>query len=203
MANSANYFGLRPVKHINGSSWNGLTEKCYVGALEGNAMYIGDPVRINVTSGERHAGALYTTVELSAMTTGVPVYGVITSFDSSEDMNDKYVKRPASTEVYVNVCVDPTVIYQIRDDGTGTPSLDWPFLNSVGVDAGGSAITGLSGFGLSGTDVAVDLNDPLLIIRLANLPDNTLADYAIWEVLLNTHQLRDEGVGAGSVTGVA
>lgn len=201
MANDTNFWGLRPVKHINGSSWNGLTEKCYVGATYGTALYIGDPVMINNASADSDATALYTSVELATLTYGNPIYGVITSFDEDDDVSHKKVYNPASTERYMNVCVDPTVIYHIRDDGTGTPGRTWPFLNAQMVAGTPSTITGLSGIGLDANAPAITQTWPLTIIRLANLPNNELADNAIWEVLINTHQLLNGGV-AGNVLGV-
>jgi hypothetical protein len=205
MGNTANYFGLRPVKHINGSSWNGLTEKCWVGSDYGVALYIGDPVMINNDASACDAAALYTGVELSipVTPTAAPIYGVVTSIDSSADISDKYVKKPASVDSFLNVCVDPTVIYHIRDNGGGTPSNAWPFLNAWLIAAtAGSDLTGLSGVALNGTQApAITQTLPVTIIRLANLPDNEMADYAIWEVLINTHQLLNGGV-AGNVLGV-
>ena len=203
MSNSANYFGLRPVRHINGSAWNGLTEKCYVSAEYAPLLYVGDPVTLSAAAVDQDATALHTTVCLATAAATNEVYGVITSIDSSEDMNDQYVKKPASTEAYINVCVDPTVVYHIRDDGLGTPDATWPAQNTdlILPDAG-SAITGLSGWAMSGADVAATQNLQLHIMRMANLPDNTLEDYAIWEVLINTHQLLNGGI-IGNVLGIA
>jgi len=201
MANDTNFWGLRPVKHYSGSPWNGVTEKCYVGATYGTAMYIGDNVMINNLSADSDATALYTSVERAALTAASLQYGVIVSFDEIDGVDHKKVYNPASTERYINVCVDPTVIYHIRDDGSGTPGRTWPFLNATMVAGTSSTITGLSGIGLDATTPAVDQTAPLLIIRLANLPNNALGDYAIWEVMLNTHQLM--GGAAGQVLGVA
>ena len=203
MGNTANYFGLRPVKHINGSALNGLTEKCYVSSNYDTALYIGDPVTISAVALDSDATALHTSIGRALFTAAAPIYGVITSFDSSEDINVKYVKKPAATEAYMNVCVDPTVIYHVRDDGLGTPGATWPFLNTLLIlPVGGNDLTGISGIALSGNDVAATQNLQMTMIRLANLPDNTLADYAIWECLINTHQLLNGGV-VGNVAGIA
>ena len=59
MGNTANYFGLRPVKHINGSAWNGLTEKCYVGEEYAPLLYIGDPVTITAVAADSDTTALH------------------------------------------------------------------------------------------------------------------------------------------------
>ena len=42
----------------------------------------------------------------------------------------------------------------------------------------------------------------MTILRMANLPDNTLEDYAIWECMINTHQLLNGGT-VGNVLGIA
>ena len=201
MANEISYWGLRPVRHINGSSWNGLTEKCYVDVDYGVALYIGDPVVVVAAAFGQDTTALHTTINLAGLTDGYPIYGVITSFDSTIDMNDRWTKRPGGVEAYANVCTDPTVVYHIRDDGTSVPDATWPFLNAEMSAGTSSAITGLSGIGILGTSHDVDQTNPLLIIRRADLPNNALSINAIWEVMINTHQLLNGG--AGNAVGVA
>ena len=200
MANEISYWGLRPVRHINGSSWNGLTERCYIAAAYETALYVGDPVAV-VTGVD--ATAFHTSINLAGLTDGEVIYGVITSFESTIDMNDRWVKKPASVEAYANVCTDPTVVYHIRDDGTVDPPLyTWAFCNAEMSAGTSSAITGLSGIGILGTSVvANDQSLPLIIIRRADLPDNALSINAIWEVMINTCQLLNGG--AGNALGIA
>ena len=111
MANDTNYFGLRPVRHINGSAWNGLTEKCYINTDYAPLLYIGDPVAITTDSSASDATALYSSVQLAGLGTTEPVYGVITSFDLHEDTSDQKVYKPASTERYMNVFVMMEQLY--------------------------------------------------------------------------------------------
>ena len=201
MANDTNFWGLRPVKHISGAPWNGVTEKCYVGSDYATAMYIGDPVQISTDSSASHATAMYTSVILAGVATTSVIYGVITSFDDSEDYSTVY--RAGATERYINVCVDPTVIYYIRGNGAAAPTAATPFLNAIMVAGTSSTVTGLSGKGLdegTGSSPATTIGHQLTILRLANLPDNEMAAYAIYEVLINTHQLRAAAVG--TVTGI-
>ena len=217
MANDTNYWGLRPVKHLGGAPWNGVTEKCYVGSDDGTALYIGQPVQISTDSSASDATAKYTSVLACDVIDADIIYGVITSVDTCEDYSTIY--RAASTERYLNVVTDPTVIYHIRGCGGGTPTAAFPFLNACMIAGTASTLTGLSGTmldegtttitGLSGLNLdegtttapSVDPSNPLIILRAANLPDNELGDNCIWEVMINTHQLR---AGAtGNVTGVA
>jgi len=202
MANDTNYWGLRPVKHLGGAPWNGVTEKCYVGSDDGTALYIGQPVQISTDSSASDATAKYTSVLACDVVDADIIYGVITSVDTCEDYSTIY--RAASTERYLNVVTDPTVIYHIRGCGGGTPTAVFPFLNACMIAGTASTLTGLSGTMLdegTTTPPSVDLSNPLIILRAANLPDNELGDNCIWEVMINTHQLR---AGAtGNVTGVA
>ena len=200
MANATNYWGLRPVKHIGGAPWNGVTEKCYIGSDDTTAMYIGDPVQISTDSSASHPTAMLTSVIAAGVASASLIYGVITSVDDS--LNYSTVYRAGATERTLNVVTDPTVVYHIRGNGIDTPTAATPFLNAIMVAGTSSTVTGLSGKGLDEgtTDPATTITFPLTILRAANLPDNTLGDNTVWEVLINTHQLR---AGAtGNVTGV-
>jgi len=200
MANDTNYWGLRPVKHIGGAPWNGVTEKCYISVLYATAMYIGDTVMIDNELNDAEPTAMYSTIERSAIGSASVIYGVITSFDDHVSCSKLY--NPALTERYANVVTDPTVVYHIRGNGIDTPTRVTPFLNAIMVAGTSSTVTGLSGIGLDEgtTDPATTITYPLTILRAANLPDNELGDNTIWEVLINNHQLR---AGAtGNVTGV-
>ena len=198
MANDSNFWGLRPVKHLDGSPWNGVTEKCYISASYGTALYIGDPVKLGTTNGHEDPTGLYSHIEFAGLVYTSIIYGVIASFDDHVGCSKVY--NPAATVRYANVCVDPSVIYHIRDDAGGTVADTWVHMNADMVAGTSSTITGLSGVGLDSTTPATTITMLLHIMRLANLPDNELANNAIWEVMLNTHHLR--AGAAGQVTGV-
>jgi hypothetical protein len=185
MSNPNAPFGLRPVRHIDGSPWNGQTQRCYISALYAVALYIGDPVLFTPTLNEKDTTAKYPTVNVSAGTAGTIIRGVITSFEEkASDLTLQY--NPASTARWANVCVGHDVVYQVRDDGSGTPSKVFPGQNAICANAGGDAITGLSGYQLDATTPTTTQNYTLHIIGLADIEDNELDDYAIWEVVLNT-----------------
>ena len=95
MANEISYFGLRPVRHINGSAWNGATEKCWVGSDYTVALYVGQTVMISTDASESHAFARFTSIEAAAHTDGSPIYGVITSFDNMQDKSTSLLYKPA------------------------------------------------------------------------------------------------------------
>ena len=189
MANPTGAFGLRPVRHQNGSPWNGACVPCYCAAGYATALYIGDPVTASLVNADKDATGHYLSIVKSAGTTGTIIRGVICAFaPSPTNLELKY--RVASTERIAYVCMDQTVIYQIRGDGGGTPIDNWVGYNAVCIaNSAGSATTGLSGMMLDeGTTTVPNQVQayPLLITGMANTPDNELGDNAIWEVTLNT-----------------
>ena len=190
MANPTGAFGLRPIRHFDGSPWNGATVKCYISASYATALFIGDPVLITATAAEREASNLYPTIQASAGTDGTIVLGAIVSFDPlTTDLTKQY--NPASTERYANVCMDPSVVFEIRGDGGGTVTDIFLWSNAAMIaTAAGNTITGLSGFHLdegTTTDPRADQSLPLLIVGASKKPDEALlADNTLWEVMLNT-----------------
>lgn len=185
MANINAPFGLKPVRHINGSPYNGATIRCFISASYGTALYVGDPVLFDTALTDKDATAKCPTIIQSAGTNNTLVRGVIVSFEPLvTDLTKVY--NPTYTERYANVCMDSSVIFQIRDDGSGTPSKVFPGQNAEMANAGGSTVTGLSGFQLDASTPTTTQTFTLHILGLADLPDNELGDYAVWEVLLNT-----------------
>lgn len=190
MSNPTGAFGLRPVRHMNGAPWNGATVPCYVSASYGTALFVGDPVLQSPTAAEKMASGLYLTINKSAGTDGTIIMGVIVSFEPlASDLTKVY--NPASTERIANVCMDPTVVYEVRGDGGGTPTAVFVGSNaSLIATTSGSTVTGLSGMQLdegTTTDPRADQSNPLLIVGASSRPNETpLDDYTLWEVVLNT-----------------
>jgi len=181
-------FGLRPVRKMDGTPWNGQTIRCYIASTYATALFIGDPVVFTTTTADRDTTAKHPSIKIATAGAGNIVRGVITSFEPNPtNLSRQY--SPASTEGWANVCIaTPDIVFQIRDDGGGTPDKNWPTANAVlGAGSGGSTITGLSSWIISAaTTPANTQNYQLQIIALADTPDNELGDYAIWDVLINT-----------------
>jgi len=191
MANPTAGFGLKPVRHRDGSPWNGNTVPCFISADYAVASYIGDPITFSPTAAEDDTTNTnyYQKINVSAGTDGVLVSGCIVRFDPDPD-NLTYQYNPASTERIAHVCMDANVIYHIRGCTSGTPASDWIQRNALMTAGTSSTVTGLSGFMMdtgTGTAPRADLSNPLLIVGFASMPDNEFAASGIWEVMLNTH----------------
>lgn len=191
MANATGAFGLRPVRHRNGTPYNGQFIEAYVSSSYATALFIGDPVLMSPTLAEKDTTGERPTINKSAGTDGAIIWGVIVGFAPLQTDLEK-VHNPASTERIAYVCVDPDMIYEVRGDGGGTPSKVFPGQNAVLIQtAAGSTVTGLSGMHLDeGTTTApsADQSNPLYILNIKRVEDNTLADNAIYEVMLNTNR---------------
>jgi len=201
MANKDAPFGLKPVKHLNGMSWNGQTVRFYISANDGSDTFIGDPVIITATAADREANGKCLTVEKATAGDGNFITGVVTSFEPEDSTSLKY--RASGTARYGTMVIDPSVIYHIQDDG-GIASTDlWPGANAVLIFThSGSAYTGLSGVELdsgSTTAPSADASNQLTILQLADIPGNALGANAIWEVMINLHSFRSTGDGDGSL----
>ena len=190
MANAQNFWGLRPVRHFDGSPWNGATIRCYISASEGTAMYLGDPVALETAAADLPTdGKSMAVMPVASLTgaTGQLILGVVTSFETTSTAETVY--RVASTERYCQVCLANDIVFRIRDDGSGVPANTWQGMNASMVAGTSSTVTGLSGIGLDATTPATTQTFPLTILHLSDVEDNELLDYGQWDVIVNTPQL--------------
>lgn len=183
MANADKPRGLTPVRHLNGSPYNGATERMYIATGAGD-LFVGDPVI--------HSG--------SADTDGVPgidqglasgIYvGVITSFVADKtDLTNLYSKAAG----YANVCTAPDVIYSVQDDGDTAMTAGTVGLNVAMIAGAGDSTTGRSGYEIDSggtTTPATTAGIPLRLLGLVQRADNTLAANADWEVMITDHRYR-------------
>ena len=201
MANADNPFGLRPVRYKSGAPWNGQVTPYYIGTGDSTALFIGDPVVRAADSNSafegdgRHQPGSLGVVTRATAGDAAPILGVVVSVEWETEASLIY--RAASTERIVYVCDDPDVVFQIQDDGGGTPGSGNVFLNANLIYThAGSTVTGRSGAELNGATWAADQSFQLLILGAARLPNNDVAsDNCVWDVLINTHQLKGGAVG--------
>ena len=197
MANSTTgFFGLRPVRYVDGSPYSGATITCYKSASYAVAMYIGESVMISNATADADALGRYLSIERATEEDGGQILGVVTGFiDNDSDL----VYSPASTEALVKVCIAKDVVFQMKGGGTGTPAASTHIGQNCAMAPGTpSTITGLSGASVDESTQAQDASLPLVLLGIAELPDNELADYAVWDVLINVPQLFNLG-GATAV----
>lgn len=180
--------GLSPVGTISGAPWNAQLLRCYCISTNASAMYIGDPVDFEGSSDTAGAAP---TIALATAGATHPILGVIVAFEyDPTDLTLTY--RKASTNRYAYVCVDPNTIYEVQADSTAVITADSVGANAVlGAGAGGSTVTGLSGWVLvSTTTPAADATYQVQILGAKNAVDNDItAVYARWLVKISLHRL--------------
>lgn len=189
MANLDTPFGFKPVKHLNGSPWNGKVNTYYVPASDTTALFKGDAVK---SAGSADASGKYPTVTQAAA--GDAIRGVVVGFGDNpyvmthpDTPNTDY--RPASTAMYVFVVDDPSVIFEIQEDSDGAALAATDVGLSADIVVGtGSTSTGKSAMEIdSSSKVATAATCKLL--RIVDREDNALGNNAKWEVLIAEHEM--------------
>jgi len=183
MANTDAAFGLLPVRHLNGSPWNGQLRAYSIASGYGTDLLPGDPVSMVAAGTIERATATRAIlgVFMGCQYTSANANG-INAFDK------KY--WPASTvaaDAKGFVCDDPNVIFQVQCD----PDSADIAASAVGANAdilvaSGSTTTFTSGCELDSNTVTASTAN-LRILGLAETPDNEWGDYAVVEVLINEH----------------
>ncbi len=205
MANNDSPFGLKPVRHRNGASYNGAVTPYYIPASYGTALFIGDPViktgtsntaEVNVPGGGKFNIGTMPEVNKATAGDGNRITGAIVGFAAlPADLSKNY--NAASTERVAFVADDPDLVFEIQADGA-IPAA------SIGLNAvliythSGNTSTGLSGVELDTTSdaPAADASNQLLIMRAVNRDDNdTTLTHAKVEVMINQHTENQGTVG--------
>ena len=192
MSNSTGAFGLRPIKHRDGTPWNGATIKVYISADDTTALFVGDPVVYEQTLARKEATVKYLTVEKAA---NVVVAGVIVGFEP-DPTNLELRHRTASTARWAYITVGGELVYEIRGDTTA-PTAVFVGQNAEMTHGSGSTVTGLSGTILDTSTPTTTQTYPLHILGIKDVEDNELMGSCVYEVLLNTYPL-----AAGNHVGV-
>ena len=180
MANVDKVNGASPVMHLDGSPWNGVTQRLPFLAADGTAAFVGDFVK---PGGTADADGVMSITQAAAGDT--TILGVIVSFEPDPtDLSRTH--RLASTLRYANVCVSPDVIYEIQEDNTATFAITMVGENADIVVAAGATTTGASGMELNTTS-HVTTTAQLRIMGVVQRPDNVVGVNAKLLVLINEH----------------
>lgn len=198
-------FGLRPVRYASGAPYNGACNLYFATGATG-AIFLGDPViaagSANTTQVQGYAPGTLPTCTVALDGDGDPITGVCVGV--LPVTQDSTIHRVTSTDRIIMVADDPNLIFEGQCDGASTAwaATDTGAYANLLVGTGSTA-TGRSAWTLDTTDGPdpADPSNQLLIVRLAPLPRNEIGQYAIWEVMINNHQLANVG-DAGRFTGV-
>ena len=210
MANTSRPFGFKPVKHQNGSPYNGQCNIYAVATDEGTAIFVGDLVKIN-------GGGLgnYTAVSRGAannvmvgVVVGVipkgmdPAYGKMSANSMTLDHPAAaFVPATDGTVRYVLVADDPEIVMEAQaDDDTSTIVATQLMANFNVVATAGTTTTGVSNMQVDSNTGATTNTLPLQLVGFPNRVDNEVGS-TNQKVLVkfNTHQYK----ATTGVTGTA
>lgn len=197
MANTSRVNGFRPVRHLNGSPWNGQVNKYWLAAADGTATFVGDAVKL---SGTADADGFPSIAQCAAG--NMPV-GIVIAFEPNPAALD-VVHRPASQNLAAQnagrwawVADQPDLVLEVEaTKGSGSLLA----VTSVGqnfdlVVAAGSTTTGQSGMSLDNNTTGTTATLVFQLIGFSTRPDNdlTLASPKCL-VRFNVHQYGSVGV---------
>ncbi len=180
MANVNAAFGLMPVRHLSGNGYSRANVYTITSGLAEN-IFTGDVVI--VTSD----GVI--TPHSATEVNNIGVFGGVsyTATDGSYVYSQYWPTGTVATNIKAYVYDDPYTVFKAQSAGTPAQT---NIMNCCDLVAGaGSTTTGQSGFTLSGTMAAGTATAK--IISLLETPDNEFGQYAIMEVLINEHLLKD------------
>lgn len=201
MANTSRINGFKPVKHLNGSPYNGQANIYEVPAGEAVPVFVGDFVKLSDSAATGGFPAVESVVAASSQVNAVPIIGAVVGIINAKldpvDGNmtagsialDTPVYRAASTKQYVLVADSPDLIFEAEADAAVA-------LADVGLNAdiGASAHTNplLNGaspqYVYSTTAPSASATRPLQILGIVKRPGNeTAAAYNKVLVKITTH----------------
>lgn len=188
MANTSRINGFKPVKHLNGSPYNGQANIYEVPAGETVPVFIGDLVKLSDSAATSGYPAVEAAVAASSQVVSVPIVGAVVGIVNAK-MDpvdgrmtggsislDTPVYRAASTKQLVLVADSPDIIFEAEADASVA-------LADVGLNAdiGASAhtlplVTGASPmYVYSTTAPSASATRPLQIMGIVKRPDNEAA----------------------------
>lgn len=190
MANADTPFGLRPVRHLDGSPYSGAVTEYSTATGDATAIFIGDPVILSGTS-QTIDGVVYMDVDQAA--TGDVIAGVVVGVKPVTESSLAY--RAASTQRILYVA-PPSLIYEIQEVSGGTAlTANDAGLNANFVVGSGSTTTGYSGVELNNATEATTNTLDLQIVGFVNRPDNEIGEHAKWYVRINRSQHANQVAG--------
>tara|TARA_R110002110_G_scaffold38204_5_gene125105 strand:+ start:388 stop:972 length:585 start_codon:yes stop_codon:yes gene_type:complete len=167
MANKDASFGLKPVRMIGGSPYNGGQSRYRIASSYATAIYQGDLV-MQVTGGG---------VEIHAVGGTVPLVGVFNGCSYTDPTSGEQVFKnyyPASTaasDIIALIIDDPMVVFEIQADEAFPVADLLGNFDTIKTNAG-STKTGISGDEVDVSTGATTATLPLKIIDISQDPNN-------------------------------
>ena len=186
--------GFRPVKHMNGSPFNGQVNRYMISATDSQVTNIGDLVVLsdNAALTDAQGFGVYPAVERAASATSSAIVGAIVGFEVDYTNLNAGAYRAATTRRVALVADSPDLIFAVPQDGTGgvVAAASVGLNVSLVIGTGASTAPYASTMMVDSSEVATDATDPLQIMGVVASPDNDVTSTdrpAELLVRINTH----------------
>lgn len=194
--------GFRPVKHMNGSAYNGQVNRYMISASDSQATNVGDFVQLSGDDAlvDNAAGfGVYPAVERIGSGTAVPIVGVIVGFEPDYSNLNTPNYRVASTRRVALVADASDIIFAGPQDAVGGVVAAASVGLNVAINLGTAGTSGAyaSGMSVDSSTVALTATLPLQILGVTVAPDNDVTSTSRPAELLvrvNTHAFRAAGL---------
>lgn len=193
--------GFRPVKHMNGSPYNGQVNRYMISATDSQVTNVGDFVQLSDNDAlvDSTGNGVYPAVERIGSGTAVPIVGVIVGFEIDYSNLNAPNYRAASTRRVVLVADSPDLIFAGPQDGTGgvVAAASVGLNASINLGTAGSSGAYASGMSVDSSTVATTATIPLQVMGVTASPDQDVTSTSRAAELLvriNTHAFNAAGL---------
>lgn len=205
MASVSRINGFRPVKYLDGTPFMGQANIYFVPSSNSDVIMVGDLVKLagdarsptGVQTVARHAGGA--TEAAVGVVVGIIYSGMGDSANVPPvtDINTPVYRR-ASTDRYLMVADDPSLVFEAQTSGATFATADVG-LNTEPDVAAGNTSSGASGMTIDLSLKATTATLPLKIVGFPYRPDNNIGDsFTNAYVVINNHQYKG-GTGTAGV----
>jgi hypothetical protein len=192
--------GFRPVKHMNGSLYNGQVNRYMLSADDSQVTNVGDLVILSDQAAlVDTSGGVYPCVERAASATSSAIVGAIVGFEPDYSNLNTGMYRAASTRRVALVADASDLIFACSQDGTGgvVAAASVGLNCSLVIGTGASTAPYLSTMKVDSSEVDTTATDPIQIMGVLASPDNDVTSTsrpAELLVRINTHAFNAAGL---------
>lgn len=194
--------GFRPVKHMNGSPYNGQVNRYMISASDAQVTNVGDFVQLSDNDAlvdDIGGMGVYPAVERIGSGTAVPIVGVIVGFQVDYTNLNTGNYRAASTRRVALVADAADLIFAGPQDAVGgvVAAASVGLNAAIALGTAGSTAPWASGMTVDSSTVATTATLPLQIMGVTAAPDNDVTSTsrpAELLVRINTHAFNAAGL---------
>lgn len=193
--------GFRPVRHSNGSPWNGTVNRYMISASDSQVTNIGDLVQLSDNDAlvDSTGNGVYPAVERIGSGTAVPIVGVIVGFEVDYSNLNTPNYRAASTRRVVLVADATDLILAAPQDAVGgvVAAASVGLNAAINLGTAGSSGAYASGMSVDSSTVATTATLPVQVVGVTAAPDQDVTSTsrpAELLVRINTHAFKAAGL---------